>query len=88
MKIDLAITNDTGLMHIAAATGRSLISIYGATSPTLYPPITENAEIMYNGIKCSPCMQRLCRYGHYKCLTEINTDEVFEKTINRLSTLN
>jgi heptosyltransferase-2 len=86
--IDLAITNDTGLMHIAAATGRPLISIYGATSPTLYPPITKNAEIMYNGIECSPCMQRLCRYGHYKCLTEINTDEVFEKTINRLSALN
>lgn len=86
--VDLAITNDTGLMHVAAATGRSLISIYGATSPTLYPPITKNAEIMYSGIECSPCMQKSCRYGHYKCLTEINTDEVFEKIMKRLPALN
>lgn len=74
--VDLAVSNDSGLMHIAAAAGRPLIAIYGSTSPAFTPPLSETAEILYRGLECSPCFQRRCPYGHYRCLNDITVDQV------------
>ena len=72
----LAVSNDSGLMHIAAAVGCPVVAVYGATSPAYTPPMVEKSRIMYRDIECSPCWERKCRYGHYRCLTEIMPAEV------------
>ena len=75
---EFCVSNDSGLMHLASATNTKSISIYGATSPELTPPLTINKEIHYRGISCSPCFEKKCKYGHYNCLVEIQADDIFK----------
>tara|TARA_X000000368_G_scaffold418300_1_gene417475 strand:- start:100 stop:1089 length:990 start_codon:yes stop_codon:yes gene_type:complete len=75
---EFCVSNDSGLMHLAAATDTKSISIYGATSPELTPPLTSNKKIHYKGLPCSPCFGKICKYGHYNCLVEIQADDVFK----------
>lgn len=67
----LAVTNDSGLMHIAAALGVHVEAIYGSTTPAYTPPLTDKKTIHYTGIDCSPCWARKCPLGHFKCMKEI-----------------
>ena len=75
---EFCVSNDSGLMHLASATNTKSISIYGATSPQLTPPLTKNKKIHYKGLPCSPCFEKICKYGHYNCLVEIQADDVFK----------
>ena len=76
--VKVAITNDSGLMHIAAAVGRPVVAIYGAITPKYTPPLTDKKEIQYLGLECSPCWKKQCPYGHYNCLNNIEVDKVYE----------
>lgn len=71
------VTNDSGLMHIAAALGRPLIALYGSTSPEFTPPLSDQASIVRLNLPCSPCFERTCRFGHMNCLTQIKPDHIF-----------
>ncbi|HEY3488071.1 MAG TPA: lipopolysaccharide heptosyltransferase II [Gammaproteobacteria bacterium] len=75
-KVQLAVSNDSGLMHITAALRRPQLALYGSTTPAFAPPLSTQAVVFYRDIECSPCLQRKCPYGHYRCLREITVDEV------------
>jgi heptosyltransferase-2 len=74
---DLVISNDSGLMHIAAALHRPLIALFGSSSPAMTPPLSPLARILSVHLPCSPCWQRTCSPGHYRCLTDITPQLVF-----------
>lgn len=71
-------TNDSGLMHIAAALDRPLVVMYGSSSPEFTPPLNSQVRILRTGIACSPCFKRVCPLGHLKCLREIDAPQVIE----------
>jgi heptosyltransferase-2 len=75
------ISNDSGLMHIAAAVGTRVIGIYGSTSPGFTPPLTDNRVLHDLKLECSPCFQRECPLGHLRCLRDIKPDRVYESVI-------
>ncbi len=75
---DFAVTNDSGLMHVAAAVGCPLVAVYGATTPAYTPPMTVRSKCLWLNLECSPCWSRTCRYGHYRCLTGVSPDAVRE----------
>lgn len=72
------ITNDSGLMHIAAAVGCNIVAVYGSTSPHYTPPLTEKVEIVKNNLDCQPCFKRQCPLGHLDCLTKLDSEKVIE----------
>ncbi|GAM63804.1 ADP-heptose-lipooligosaccharide heptosyltransferase II [Vibrio ishigakensis] len=73
------VSNDSGLMHVAAAVGCHVIGIYGSTSPDYTPPLTTKVDIVNTNIKCRPCFKRECPLGHLKCLKEISVSNVIKK---------
>ncbi len=73
-----AVTNDSGLMHVAAASGARIIAIYGSSDPNYTPPLTDKAQIIYQNLDCSPCFERECPLGHTNCLNEIKPERILD----------
>ncbi|MBM3108195.1 lipopolysaccharide heptosyltransferase II [Pseudomonas sp. P66] len=81
---DAVVSNDSGLMHVAAALNRPLVAVYGSTSPGFTPPLADQVEVVRLGLECSPCFDRTCRFGHYNCLRQLEPEAV-EAALARLN---
>jgi len=75
------VSNDSGLMHIAAALGRPLVAVYGSTSPDFTPPLSDRVAIVSQALECQPCFKRECPLGHLRCLKDIPVNKVIEQVL-------
>lgn len=75
---DAVLSNDSGLMHIAAALQKPLAVIYGSTSPEHTPPLAERVKIISNQIDCAPCFERECPKIHHRCLRDLMPQQVLD----------
>ncbi|MGD0958320.1 MAG: lipopolysaccharide heptosyltransferase II [Methylomonas sp.] len=73
---DVVVSNDSGLMHVAAALDKKLIAIYGSSDPGFTPPLHDKAVILRIAMACAPCFERVCPLGHTRCLAEISPASV------------
>jgi heptosyltransferase-2 len=72
-----AVSNDSGLMHVAAALGRPTVGVYGSTDPRHTPPAAHRSATVWLQLDCSPCFARTCPLGHLNCLRGVAPEHVW-----------
>ena len=76
------LSNDSGLMHVAAALGVPQVAVFGSSSPLHTPPLSDKAVVMWlkndaqyqPPLDCAPCFERICSLGHMRCLNDLTPD--------------
>ena len=76
------VSNDSGLMHVAAALSRPQVAVFGSSDPRHTPPLSPIAKTLWLHLDCSPCFQRTCPLGHLDCLVGIAPQQVFDSMQN------
>jgi lipopolysaccharide heptosyltransferase II len=84
---DAAVSNDSGLLHVAAALGTPAIGIFGPTSPWHWAPLNPIAAVIETttALPCRPCHKPTCRYGHHRCMRDISAEQVEAATSRTLA---
>jgi heptosyltransferase II len=78
------VSNDSGLMHVAAAFGVPQVAVFGSSSPMHTPPLSPRATVLWlkndaayqPPLNCAPCYARECPLGHTRCLNDISPKQV------------
>ena len=85
----IIVSNDSGLMHVAAALGVPQVAIFGSSSPLHTPPLSDRAAVLWlksdaayqPPLDCAPCFERVCPLGHTRCLNDISAERVLASII-------
>jgi heptosyltransferase-2 len=75
----LFLTNDSGLMHVAAAVGTPLVAVFGSTNPVTTAPIGPHVAMVRHAVACSPCLKPTCCQPSHKCMEAVSAEEVAEQ---------
>ncbi len=74
--VHTVVSNDSGLMHVAAALDKKLIALFGSSDTGFTPPLNAQSQVLSLHLDCSPCFMRTCPLGHTRCLTAILPEQV------------
>lgn len=84
-EMDLVISNDSGAMHLAAAFGRPVLTLYGPTSPVRTGPYGSRHRVLKGKLLCQPCFSRRCRFGDNSCMQTITPEAVIQASLEMLA---